>query len=226
MAAMAWGLFVALCATSFSVEANRPKFPAPPDSNVSQVGQNMLINGRRTDIRMFSSADAVDEVLLYYRELWAEPVAKGGPGFAAEDVAMRPWRLLTRVEDGWVMTVQVQPGNEGSWGYLAVSKMPRNGKGEVSAPPPAPSNSTVISDIRHDDPGQAARTAVIKNNLSVSANVSYYRNQYADWREDADRAVSDGRVHALRYTRGRDTVTITIQGDRAESEVVINEVSH
>lgn len=206
--------------------AGRPDFPPPPHADVSSVGDDMLIKGRRTSVRMFVSDDEVEDVLLFYRDLWAEPVARGGPGFAAEDLALRPWRLLTRVEDGYVMTVQVQPGKGGSWGYLAISRLPEGGVGEAYDTPPSMRGSEVISNVEHSDPGRDATTTVIANGFSVRSNVSFYRDRYSGWRLDMDRPLREGRVHAMRFTRGRRHVTITINGDDAESQVVINEVQN
>jgi len=217
-------LVAALMLASCAALAGKPDFPPPPHARVSSVGEDMLIKGRRTSVRMFTTDDEVEDVLIFYREEWADPVAEGGPGFAAEDLAMRPWRLLTRVEDGYVMTVQVQPGKGGSWGYLAISRLAEGGEGEAYDTPPSMRGSEIISSVEHSDPGRDATTTVIANEFSVRANVQFYRDRYADWRQDMDRALKEGRVHAMRFTRGRRNVTITIKGDDGQAQVVVNDV--
>jgi len=210
------------------VTARQPDFPPPPKSSVRSVGNNMVINGRTTAIRMFVTQEDLEDVLEFYRELWQEPVAEGAPGYTLEDEAMLPWQLVTRVEDGHVMTVQVQLGQdeEGAWGYLADSLLPRDGEPvEGEAPPPSIGGSDVLSNITHNDPGQLGQTTVLNNDYSVSRNADFYRETYGDWRTDLDRALIEGHLHTLRFTRGRQNVVITISGSEDGAEIVINRVS-
>ena len=123
--------------------AKPPDFPAPPKSSVASVAQDMNLHGRITSIRMFTTRDEVEEVLDFYKEIWSEPVSRKGPNYAQEDRAMAPWRLITRVEDGYAMTVQVQAGDPGSWGYLAISALPEGGEPAPGASAP-PSMRSVI----------------------------------------------------------------------------------
>ena len=205
--------------------ATPPDFPAPPESSTISVGQEMVINGRITSIRSFVSQIEVEEVVDYYKELWVEPVARGGPGYALEDLAMAPWRLVTRVEDGFAMTVQVQAGNDGSYGHLAISALPKNGEAVAAQPdPPSLRGSEVLSNISHNDTGQQGQTAVVTNKFSVARNVDFYRDKFDGWRVDTDKALAKGKMHALRFTRGRQNVVITINGGDMESEIVINTV--
>ena len=221
-------VFTALIMFSGSVTAGRPDFPPPPKSSVSTVGNNMVINGRTTAVRMFVTEKDLDEVIEFYQELWVDPVVEGGPGYTVEREAMLPWRLVTRVEDGHAMTVQIQPGRdeEGSWGYLADSLLPKDGEPVAGeAAPPSIGGSDVLSNITHDDLGQMGQTAVLRNDYSVSRNVDFYRETYGDWRTDMDQALVEDRMHALRFTRGKQNVVITIHGSEDGAEIVINRVT-
>ena len=203
--------------------AKPPDFPAPPKSSVASVAQDMNLHGRITTIRMFTTHNEVEEVLDFYKEIWSEPVSRKGPNYAQEDRAMAPWRLITRVEDGYAMTVQVQAGDPGSWGYLAISALPEGGEPVPGAStPPSMRGSEVLSNITHKDLGMNGQTAVIKNKFPVMRNVEFYREKFDAWRVDTDKAIAEGKVHTLRFTRGRTTVVITINGGDAESEIVIN----
>ncbi|NNL99159.1 MAG: hypothetical protein HKO62_00320, partial [Gammaproteobacteria bacterium] len=183
------------------------------------------INGRRTQVRTFFTSKSVDEVTEFYADLWEEPVADGGPGMAREDRAMAPWRVLTRVEDGYAMTVQVQPTqDEGSWGYLARSRLPRGGVTKMPDPPPSLSGSQVLSNIEHDDVGKKAHTVMLVNKHSAQTNADFYRRQYSGWRVDMDRSFADGKFHSLGYTRGRQQVMITVEGNADQARIVINKV--
>ena len=217
------GLSVFVLSFTNDVNAKPPDFPAPPKSSVASVARDMNLNGRITTIRMFTSSKEVGDVLEFYKELWSEPVSRKGPNFAQEDRAIAPWRLITRIEDGYAMTVQVQAGDPGSWGYLAISALPDRGEPVPGAgAPPSMRGSEVLSNITHKDPGLNGQTAVIKNKFPVMRNVEFYREKFNAWRVDIDKAVAEGKVHTLRFTRGRTNVVITINGGDAESEIVIN----
>ncbi|MEM7468740.1 MAG: hypothetical protein AAF387_17875 [Pseudomonadota bacterium] len=218
---------LAMSASAPLTFARPPDFPPPPKSSVSTVGNNMVINGRTTAVRMFVTQQEVQEVIEFYQDTWSDPVDEGDIGYTLEDQAMLPWLLVTRVEDGHAMTVQVQPGQDGvgSWGYLADSLLPRGGEPVAGEPaPPSIGGSEVLSNITHEDPGQLGQTAVMRNEFSVSRNVSFYREQYSDWRVDMDQALVEGHLHALRFTRGRQHVVITVNGSEEGAEVVINRV--
>ncbi|MEQ8662932.1 MAG: hypothetical protein RLW62_19130, partial [Gammaproteobacteria bacterium] len=97
-----------LCASA-AVLAGPPDFPAPDGASVSVVSDAMTVQGRTMAVRAFLSDDPLEDVVAFYQALWQEPPAPGAPGVAYEPDAIAPWHLLTRVEDGYVMTVQVQP---------------------------------------------------------------------------------------------------------------------
>jgi hypothetical protein len=207
--------------------ARPPDFPPPDDAKVSAVGDSMVILGRQMTVRAFVTDDAVDDVVAFYQELWQDPPAEGAPGVAYEPDLIAPWHLLTRVEDGYIMTVQVKPhGREGAMGYLAMGLLHEPGEGPPPLPdPPAPNGSKVMSNFASEDPGKQAQTAVVANHDSLSSNVNFYRSYYQDWRKDTDQAFGR-QAHALSFTRGRRQVTITIKASREGSQIVVNSVEH
>lgn len=213
---------------SVSAQARPPDFPAPDRAKVSVVADNMTVQGRNMSVRAFISKDPVEEIIEFYEEEWAEPPSKEAPPFAHEPDKLAPWHLITRVEDGYVMTVQVQPqGRNGSFGYLALGRLPDPGDGPVKMPePPAPAGSHVLSNMLTDDPGKSGQTSMIANDLSLDSNVNYYRNLYAGWRKDIDRSLGNKSLHALSFRKGRNEVSITVQSGRGGSMVVVNSVKH
>lgn len=219
---------LALLLASTAVAARPPDFPAPDDANVSVVSDDMTIQGRNMAVRAFISDDSVEEVVEFYQELWAEPPVPNAPGFAYEPEAIAPWHLVTRVEEGYVMTVQVQEhGVDGSYGYLALGRLPDPGDGPEQLPaPPALDGSEVLSNLVSDDAGKDAHTSMLANEFSVASNVNFYREHYSGWRKDIDQAMGQGSLHALAFTRGRRQVIITIQGGRDGSHIVLNSIKH
>jgi hypothetical protein len=219
-------ILIGACAGS---QARPPDFPAPPRADVSLVARDMVVQGRRMSVRVFLAEDPVEDIVAFYQDLWREPPVRGAPGVAYEPEALAPWHVLTRVEAGYVMTVQVQPSNtRGSYGYLALGRLPEPGDGPLPEPPapPAMDGSRIQSNVTSDDPGKRAQTTMLVNTYSVSSNVSFYRHHYDGWRTDIDQAMAHGNMHALAFRRGRREVIITIQGGRDGSQVVLNSIEH
>lgn len=222
-------LVVAAVLGASAARASPPDFPPPDHAAVTVVSNSMTIQGRTMAVRSFVSDDPVEDVVAFYQDLWQEPPVKGAPGVAYEPDALAPWHLLTRVEDGYVMTVQVQPSNsQGSFGYLALGKLPDPGDGPVPAPPdpPAMDGSALQSTMVNDDPGKEAQTSMLINEYSVDSNVHFYRNYYQAWRKDIDQAMGNKSLHALSFRRGSEQVIITIQGGRDGSQIVLNSIKH
>ncbi|MGE0486031.1 MAG: hypothetical protein AB7Q81_17925 [Gammaproteobacteria bacterium] len=222
-------LLVAALVVALPARAATPEFPPPDHAAVTVVSNAMTIQGRTMAVRSFVSDDTVEDIVAFYQELWKEPPVQGAPGVAYEPDALAPWHLLTRVEDGYVMTVQVQPSNsQGSFGYLALGKLPDPGDGPVPAPPdpPALAGSALQSTVVNDDPGKEAQTSMLINEFSVDSNVHFYRNHYQGWRKDIDQTMGNKSLHALSFRRGREQVIITIQGGRDGSQIVLNSIKH
>jgi len=214
---------------SSGAQARPPDFPAPDDAKVSQVADSMTVGGRTMTVRAFVTDDSVEQVVEFYQELWKEPPVRGAPGVAYEPDAIAPWHLLTRVEDDYVLTVQLQPtASGGAYGYLATGRLPEPGKPPAPPPePPSMQGSTVQSNITSNDPGKSAQTAMLSNESSLESNVNFYRSHYSGWRKDIDQAMGNGKLHALSFSRGRSQVIITIQSSgRGGSKMVVNSVEH
>lgn len=208
--------------------ARPPDFPAPRGANVSKISDNMVTQGRQMSVRGFTTRDSLDQVVKFYKDLWRKPPSKRAPAVAYDAETLAPWHLLTRVEDGYVMTVQIQPTDDkGTFGYLALGKLPEPGEGPIQLPPPpSMDGSVVLSNVQHDDPGKKAQTSMLANTYSVASNLSFYRDKYSDWRKDIDQAMGHNSIYALAFRRGREEVIITIQGSAGGSQIVVNSVRH
>jgi hypothetical protein len=207
--------FISLMGVMTAVQA-RPDFPPPPDSTVSKVGDSIVLNGIAMDIRLFGSRKSPGEVLAFYRDHWPEG-SQDQPGYVETD-AMPPWRIITRVEDGYLMTVQVQAAkkSDGSTGYLGISRMPDLDE----APPelgrgfPKMRGSYVANDLQSKDLAKKGRTIVLMNGASVRTNANFYRDFYLNsgWSAEMDKEISGGNIHTLRFRNGNRNVSIVING--------------
>lgn len=205
-----------------------PDFPAPPRSQVSSVSKDMVMNGIASEVRQFHSKWNTEKIHKFYADEW-KYLDGEKPGFT-ESEAMLPWRLITRVEDGYLMNVQYQPADDGgTWGYLSISRLPaKDARPDPDDRPPAMGRSHVMSSVRTEDVGQSGRSYVLRNDYSLASNVDFYRGYYErrGYAVQADRAVKRGHVHTLAFKNRLREVTIVITGTPRESQVVFNEVEH
>jgi hypothetical protein len=200
-----------------------PKFPSPPDANVGKLGDDMIINGMPMNIRQFTSLKSVNTILEYYRDYWPRGTEEK-PGYTETD-ALQPWKIITRVEDGYIMTVQVTEQNErGSHGLLSMSKLP-----DLDRPLPGTGNdfpkmkgSIVINDLETKDIGKRGRTLQLFNRFSVESNANYYRDHFTNsgWATNMDQKLSDGNGYAQRFTQGNNNIIISINKTRDGSIIV------
>ncbi len=200
-----------------------PRFPPPPDATVGMLGESMVVNGLPINIRQFRSKKSVHDVLEFYRQYWPKGTEER-PGYTETDI-LEPWQIITRVEDGYLMTVQVtEQGEDGSQGLLGISKLPNP---EKALPKPGKNfpklnGSTVFNDIESRDIGKRGRTVQLHNTYSVETNANFYRNHFSNqgWIVDMDKGFSGGNSYAQRFSQGDKNVIITINKAKHGSVVV------
>ena len=225
------GCLTAFLLLSLSSIAKTPEFPPPPDSAVEWVAQNIEMNGNKTAIRAFHSDDSIEKVVEFYRKEWRRPAEKGKPGYM-ETIDAAPWYIITRIEDGFLLTVQVQVqknNKDASWGYLSISPLPKNPDkepAELGSSTPKMPGSHVLNEMKSNDPGKKANTLIIANDHSIDSNAAFYRNHYqgSGWTTETDLNSQD--VQTLVFKTKRQRVTIMLLKDGSETRVVVNSVKN
>ena len=220
-----YALFLTLLVSSPIVLA-KPNFPAPPDAQVASVAENMIYNSMPMSVRKFSSKDSAEKILAFYRKLWRAPVAPGFPGFKEEE--LDNWKVITRPEDGYMMSVQVKPGlGKGSIGLLGLGKLDAvDGKVTLGKGFPKLADSRVVNDIAHHDAFKKGRTIMLQNKFSLTSNVQYYRDHYGSrgWNPVLDSTSVPGYMHTFIFRKGNNEVSLTVARTKSGSQVVANMV--
>ena len=212
------------------LQARPPEFPAPPGASVEWVGKNIELNGITSSIRAFHTDKSIEDVVNFYRKEWRRPAEKDLPGYL-ENIDAAPWYIISRIEDDYLLTVQVQvkqTDQSASWGYLASSPLPEGGgkAAAYGAAVPKISGSQVISEMKSDDPGKTANTVIISNTNSVRSNADFYRQHYQSkgWVTETDRRLGRDQSHSLVFKNRRNRVTIMVMKDKHFTRVVVNSV--
>lgn len=199
-------------------------FPAPPRSQVEWVSSNMVFNNRTMAVRTFESRLSAERVLEFYRRTWERGIDER-PGYQETD-AMDPWQIISRIDDDYLLTVQVTSKGTGSTGLLSASPLDQvfQEQGQLGHGFPMMSGSQVLNDIKTPDIGKTGRTLLFSNSFSINGNANYYRDWYKGrgWRLDMDHASKPGQQHVLAFTRGREKVNIVINSGQGGSLIVAN----
>jgi len=223
-------LLVALAclAAAGTAAAKTPEIPLPDDIRITRLGDSMRVNGNDVYIRTFSSKDSAQDVVDFYRKEWGEE-KNAEPGYTISNLK-QPWTLISRIEDGYLMTVQVRADDDdGSVGTLAISKLPdRHRAPKLGEGFPAMGGSDVLNEVVSKDLGQSGRTMMLGNKHDLATNVDFYRDRYSDdgWAFDMDRSLG-GVMHVLAVRKARKNVNLVLgRSKNGGTVIVVNEVTH
>lgn len=211
--------FIALCVCMSNASAARD-FPVPKYFEISNVSPSTTTYGMNFNIRKFETREKTSTVVNFYQQNWGDEAVVTEYG---------QWTMIGKNTGKQFYNVQVQNGAAGSWGYLSISDLPERIKKEDYELPgerrfPHMSGSRILNDKRHKDTGKSARTVLLVNNFSVSANGQYYLNYYQGkkWSVVADNKNSKMHTRVMTFQKGSKTVTLTIAKVEKHTNVVAN----
>jgi len=206
-----------------------PEVPAPPQSKVAWVAENIIQNGVPMKIQNFSSKLDTKSIADFYVSTWSK---KSGPKPVINKSG--EWTIIGRIDGGYLLTVQTKKTKNGlgSEGFLAVSTLLASVKSGSIGPDtsfPKLSGTKVLSDTLSKDSGRAGKTLLLKNNYSVRSNASFYINKMKAkgwiidplYKEAHRSAVNSSYLY---FNRNNESLTITITRLNTEmgSSIVVN----
>lgn len=190
----------------------------------SAVAPRLIHGEAMQSIAKLESGESRESVVGAYLKRWR---ATQAVPLDARVVSEGRWLIVSKIIGNCLHTVQLDKGSLKASGYVSARSLDADrpdftpGKGF-----PKLYNSTVVSDMTHDDPGKKARTLMISNRFSVEANAEFYLKAVAGqgWQ-----AVSDHRLpmrksavaaRALTFRKGGEQQIIVITEAAAGSNVV------
>ena len=222
-------IVLSLSSFAYTATAKDLEFPPPKDAAVNVVGNNMAVGGRVMSIRQFYTKDKIDKVKKFYYRRWEKGEIKDLPGYL-ETEDNPPWHIISRLQQGYLLTVQMQSADDGgTWGYLASSELAQEPvqTSAADAIPKLP-DSEILHDIQTKDIGQSATTMLISNKKSLESNTNYYKNHYQQrgWRTDLDQAIVDEGSHVMAFTKGKNKVNLVLKRVDKSTVITVNKVTH
>jgi len=211
------------------VAAKELEFPPPKDAAVSLVGNNVTVGGKTMSIRQFYTKNKIEKVQKFYYRLWEKGEIKDLPGYL-ETKDNPPWHIISRLQEGHLLTVQMQSADDGgTWGYLASSLLTQEAvQSTVAESFPKLPDSEILHDIQTKDIGQSGTTMLISNKKSLESNTNYYKNYYQQrgWRTDLDQAIPNNDSYVMAFTSGRDKVNLVLRRVDKSTIITVNKVTH
>ena len=210
-----------LCLVLAAHAEARSILPAPPKSKIGFLGEKMIVNGIPMQIRQFSSNRSLQEVIDFYIALWEDDTIPGLPGYSIS-TALRPWTIISRIEEEYILTVQVASNNKRrASGYLSVSPLDPKQYTKPGQDFPRMKGSMILNDTVSEDSGKKRRNVLLQNSNSIQSNAIFYRNYYKrlGWEEITEIPPHSGKQQVLQFRRSNKHVTLVLIQEAGETLV-------
>lgn len=218
-----WLVLFGFCLLFWTLSVAAAELPGPPDAQIERIAPSTTSLGMRLSIRRFRVDRSMEQVLDFYRQLWKDQ---------AVETELPPWQMIGTRVDGQYLNVQVQPQGRGAWGYLSISDLPERLDSKqydalMGGSFPMMNGSQVLDDQVSKDPGKDGRVLLIRNRFSPFTNLNFYKRHYANrgWQLVMDEQVAPRQgAYALYFSKGRESLTLTINRLDGETSIVANHV--
>lgn len=211
------GFFILLFFYSQWVFAFWPNVPTPPQSDETDLADEIYVNGIAERIRNFNSRLSARQVLSFYRNKWNDKFAESTSG---------PWQQISRMNDKYFITVQVQDkGFSGSQGKIIIAESPTNKK-EVGKNISMMNGTKMLNEVITKDQYYVSTVVLLMNNFTPEENMEFYEQQYTqtDWKTVLKKNLQEQGI-SLAFKKENDDVTITINRTSAGTSILINKVN-
>ena len=193
----------------------------PDGASLALVAEDVVQHGRPVAIATFEARAPLDSVRDFYRELW--PADESGPGHV--EVELGPWRIVSRLEGGTNLALQLRDDGEGGSAGL-VSAMRLDAAGSAPEPPPLPPGAELLSTTESREGRRRVTTHVVSAIGRPGETAGFYRDAMAraGWRNVSERTAGDAIVTAL-ARRGRRAEIVVVAAADGTSTAILNEIT-
>lgn len=166
---------ILLVAATYAIDPLKvpfPDTPAPPGSQWSWVGRQMVVDGAPMSIKTFQYKGAESELISHFENVWK---TQGHGAFRRNKIG--PKQILSHETADFYTTIQYEIERDLITGTITVStplnQPVRKSKPFLKKPP----GSTLISRIESDDYGVYSESQTLLSQKSVKFNARYFANQ-------------------------------------------------
>jgi hypothetical protein len=203
-------LLVAPCAVAW------PQLPAPSNSRVESVGEQLRLNGIPMRTQRVLTARQPEEVARHYRDAL-------GPRHASERLPDR--LILSQGRDEYFISVSIRRIEEGVTEALISVADSREARQAAGRPLGfrLPADSAVLSDMESVDAGKRSRQLVLSNAHAISANLGALSRELATrgMRPDGPPLRQSAAEHVQIFKGDRREAKLTLVRRAGETSIVV-----
>lgn len=215
-------LFLVVSPQALSVEL-------PGFMHSSWVGEEITHNGFPMQIQSFrAKGKSVEDVLNFYRSLWANGHTKGDPRYVEESIA--GWQIISHLDGDTNTVIQIRDSTDtGVNGFISVLRFDVKDISVVDETQfPTLTGSQLISSTSSGDQGVQSLLWIFRNSYSVESNVDFYKSKLSSLgfsmvHESDGSSVSNARVMFFNSKKKR--IELGINKDAEGKTVIVGNVS-
>lgn len=200
--------------------ASWPTVAEPDDVQSEWVSKDMIYNGIPMRVSRFTSSQSVASVVAFYNRQW--------PGqTVVNEVGAKT--VVGHADGEHYVTVEISGKGAGSQAQIGIVRLLKQKPATAAgADFPKPSGTQVVNDITYlDTPG---RTLAMETSLSPFQSEAFYASRLPATGWSRDTGASPCSMIALqcvvRYSRGKQDMTMTFQRHEQGSSIVVNQTQH
>ncbi|MCY4045425.1 MAG: hypothetical protein OXE99_10120 [Cellvibrionales bacterium] len=210
--------------------AKQPEIPFPDGVKVTIVGEDIVVNGMPLMAYEFHSRASLEDTAQFYKDYWQEKVSDSDVEHPFLEVEFFGWHMLSRLEEGYNITVQLQEdGIQGVRVLVGMSPLPTMLKKKIK---PVieyniiqSSGFTVESFVQSTDAGKVSETYWIASRFNVDKASLKIREYYQSRSYSVDvkpfREASSPRLFASLITVHNNQEDIRFDVKKINNETVI-----
>ena len=218
-------LVLLVCVIAVPVHAQTPasvleNLPVPPNTDVLAISEQSLIDGVPAAMATLTSTTSIESVIDFYRDTWQPNEDEDDPGFVESELT--GWRIISRLEDGYNIVVQLRDGQSQASGFVSVMQMAQRVQSRNDGPF---ANLQNLSRHQSTDGRDTSTVSVYASPSSVSETHTLYREKllFDGWQIMTDMNMQGTFVMVLSRDQSRLEISVAESTDYG-SMVVVNEV--
>ncbi|BCV30656.1 MULTISPECIES: hypothetical protein [Shewanella] len=197
--------------------AEWPEIQFPDSATVEVVAEEMVYQG--TPMATWVMRDKSNQMMTaaFFKRQWQGKSERFDEQMFGQDY------IINSLQPPFLLTARIRKDFDGVLAYIGISKDPGSPVHSKLAFP-MPSGSTVLSDVSSKDLFKSGRTLVFNSNRTLADTFHYYQRHFQrqGWSEVG--TYLDSEIGTLMFTKGSNTLDISINRKNGLVYVVANQV--
>jgi hypothetical protein len=161
-----------------------PLLPFPDDVVLTVVGEELSVYGLPLMAYEFHSAESVADIARFYKDEWEKNRDGADADAPYLEMELAGWKVLSRLELGHNITLQLRDGIRGTQALVGVSPLPRllleGRENRVDIHIPVLGGTRVTSVVASRDRGRRSAVYWLISDASVDGFLSLYKRHHEE----------------------------------------------